>query len=1166
MFYTLLSLSLSLLQLIGSACSQGQLPVLQLLAGRVAESDTVTWLTCVISGLQDHTPDSTHSLNLLKVADYLYNLDPTISLSTVVRMTKTHPQVSLLLINRYRPQGQSDKHFIKSGLALFSIPVSWFQNERLTHIDFSNNLLLSVPEELFKISTLKWLNLSHNCLGAVPDILKWNCPQLREINLSFNRLVDTKYCILNRPRHGAEQRMSDSGSPGRADQQLHFAEARRLFNLTGYNLYPCVHSLNWVNLSSNATLTQVPEWVCVLPNLTLLELKNVPRLVSLTPYLAHCRNLCLLKMDVAQLVSPPPREVAGGGTRGIMAYLRCQLRGSSPYRHLKLVLVGARGTGKTTLFSQLSRLRSLSLTSHSHSSQSHMELATLEFRGSNAGREDGKKSNRFRPKISFHLIDFASEQVFDCFHQCFLTHRTLFLCLWDTARGAESLKSLGPWMRSIEASAPGSSVLVVGSHIDQRPALSRATIAQWEREVFGESSRGRDAYPRNSGLPVVTDSIIMNCQNKRDAEKLMENIYRIALRLKHPHTHTRLVEEMVPRSYQELQTLVEVKLRGFRRKGAREVPVLRREEFIDHVRSLTLHHEDLEQDEEEFALAVRFLHEAGTIVHYKPQAAGASEIFFLDPQWLFNTLGGILTQLKSHSRDSIVASSNIPNVFQRAAIPLQFYTHFQGLLEENSVLVPLDMERRQFLIPSLLTPSPPPHYPSYDLSSDSDRYLMQYVHLDHLPSGFFSRLVARVLSCLAMLSGQLLALGETPLVSRYHSAKEQHMERAHTLQNHFRLDGLGYVSKVDAVAGDASERRLRERIWALSTMNLATWSSRHRSLVEKLATLSGPISRGARNETCATNGSCRAGETEEKSEPEEKEEEEEEEEGEEGSMNVLELVEKVVWKKGLHVQFPCGTLLWLEACEGAVAMVARGGPVQRVKVVTFLTSCVDVLMEELYVGVRCVYYSPCPSCLSHYWTHTQTRNAGETLAGNFPTFAESDFEMSTSLTLNEFKETASFVRVGSGDHGKTSRSFSGSSLKLERSLSPSDADSDTFTSVNSAGDIVEEIPCALLDNSIVVYSLASLLEKSATGRSVRCSNCKKVVGLRDIAPHVLLTDFSDKLLLRSRELLYGEGKGCLLGEGGFGEVRGDCLRCVLNIVCTVQPLKYKDTCQRRTPL
>ena len=810
-----------------------------------------------------------------------------------------------------------------------------------------------------------------------------------------------------------------------------------------------------------------------------------------------------------------------------------------------------------------------------------MELATLEYRGSHkvgtsTGGGRGKKSDvdKYRPKISFHLIDFTSEDVFQSIHHCFLTHRSLFLCLWDTAKGIESLKSLVPWLRGIQASAPGSSVVIIGSHIDQRPALSRATIAGWEREVFGDTvaptaTSERDTYPKTSGFPLVSDSVVMSCQNKRDVEKLMENIYRISLHLKHPKTRVTLVNEMVPRSYQELQMLVEVKLRGFQRKG-QAVPVLRREEFIDHVRSLTLHHHDnLDQDKEEFALAVKFLHEAGTIIHYKSQTAGVGELFFLSPQWLFNTLGTILSQLKAYSQNALVSNSYLPQVFETAHVPAHFYSNFLTILEDNDVIVSLDMEKNYFLVPSVLTSSPPANYPSYNLSDNVHKYLMQYVHLDYLPSGFFPRLLARVLICLHMLSGQLLTLHSSPLVSsgegdvRLDAAATAPCSYG-TVHHQFQLDTLGYVQENDMAGGAAgTEKGLRDKIWALSTTNLATWSSRHRSLMKKLVTLSRPILRRKKRKLRhTTNGGTanggaergtREGEGEggEMSEGEEnttaanQEEKEEQQHSGELKSNPLDLFsENVVWKKGMHVEFPCGTQFWLEACEGALVMITRGEMIPKVKVIAFLSACVDMLVSEYYSGVRLVNYSPCPSCLARYWSD-QRGGGGEvsSLAGGLlkvPSFAESDLELSgecNSLVLNEFNETASFVRRSSNGNGNLSKSFSGTTLKLERSLSPTATTDDrNFTTFNAAGDVVEEIPCVLLDNSVILYSLSSLVAQSALGNSLQCTKCDKPVALSDIGPHVLLVDFSDKLLISSRRLIYGEGKGSVLGEGGFGKV------------------------------
>ena len=436
--------------------------------------------------------------------------------------------------------------------------------------------------------------------------------------------------------------------------------------------------------------------------------------------------------------------------------------------------------------------------------------------------------------------------MFQSAHQCFLTYRTLYLCLWDTTKGIDSLRTLGPWLRSIQACAPSSSVLLIGSHIDRRPALSHTTISQWEQEVFGDAVAPGDQVhnSRRSGYPVVSDSVAMNCQNRRDVEKLMENIYRIALQLKHPKTRTPLMEEMVPRSYQELQTLVEVKMRGFQRNG-QVAPILCHGEFVDHVRSLTLHHDNLEQDEEEFSLAVRFLHEAGTIIHYQSHAQGMNDLYFLSPQWLFNTLGEVTLQMKLRSQNAIISNTDLPPIFQNTGIPQPYYNSFLSLMEENNIVVSLDMEKNRFLIPSVLQDTPPPKYPTYNLADGESSFLTQYIHLEYMPTGFFPQLIARVLIYIRQLSGQLLTIGSSPLseveeTDGGFASKISSMFA--TVHHRFRLDQLGYVQEDDLV-GVNTEKGLRNKLWALSTINLDTWPSRHTSLTEKLVSLSRPILR-----------------------------------------------------------------------------------------------------------------------------------------------------------------------------------------------------------------------------------------------------------------------------------------------------------------------------------
>ncbi len=158
-------------------------------------------------------------------------------------------------------------------------------------------------------------------------------------------------------------------------------------------------------------------------------MKALPRVTTLTPYLAHCRSLCVLHLDTEQLVSPPHSE-AQRGTHVVMAYLRCRLRGSTPYRHARLVLLGVPGSGKTTLFKQF--LKGNSKDEPSSPTAAGMKETTFDY--------PPKRSRKSNPKVTFHVVDFAGDKVYRSVHKCFMTFRTVYMCLWNVTDGKESLK------------------------------------------------------------------------------------------------------------------------------------------------------------------------------------------------------------------------------------------------------------------------------------------------------------------------------------------------------------------------------------------------------------------------------------------------------------------------------------------------------------------------------------------------------------------------------------------------------------------------------------------------------------------------------------------------------------------------------------------------------
>lgn len=854
----------------------------------------------------------------------------------------------------------------------------------------------------------------------------------------------------------------------------------------------------------------------MLPSLTLLEMRGLPRLTRLTPHLAHCRSLLLIQLDTAHLLSPPPDQ-AQKGTRNILTYLRCQLRGSTPYRHIKLVIVGEKGAGKTTLFQQLVGGGGGGSGGANGPHPSNMGVATFEYPSRIRVRKD-------KPRITFHVIDFAGEEVYRSTHHCFLTYRSIYLCLWNTTGGKESLKRLCPWLHSIQACVPGSPVLLVATHANNRPGLSAATILEWEEEVLGKPVQLKNkTTARGLGFPPIMQSVIMDCLNREDVDMLLGDLYAITLQMRHPKTNVPLMSDMLPRSYQELQTLVEVKVRNLCLER-RVAPVLKHEELVDYVRSLTISNpHGLEQDDEEFSLACHFLHEAGAIVHYRSQVAGVNDLYFLDPQWLFNALATVVKACGQGDRSSaVVGSGEWPQYFQRAGIPVSVYSSFLALMEHFNIIVSLDFEKNSFLLPSLLPDTPPPQYPTYDLSSNTSDVCVQYIELEYLPPPLFPQLVSRVILHIRQLSGQLLSVSVTGLEEGLGGRPSSTLDPAAATprtsvasssysmsslmrrSQAFHLDSLGYLSMDDLnMAGQDEGDRLR-KIWGLSTAKFSNSPlpvSRYKHLMQKLVAISQPILQQQHPTTSQEDDAT--------------------------SSHSDQFANYCFWKKGLFCEFPCGTMFWLEACENAIALIIAGELVLRVKVLSFLASSIDALLDERYLGLKAVSYSPCPTCLQDFWTADSNFAVDRNVA-------ISCLEESDEVQMNEFSESILYLRKRrSVVLSDQSHSFGGSKFVLSKSPSP-EPDSENF----------EELPkVATLNSSLTLFPLSTTVQQSIMSSNILCPKCRLRIPLETISPHVLLVDFKNSLLLKPKHLQFSEDPPSTLGKGGFGKVRAESCDC-----------------------
>ena len=261
---------------------------------------------------------------------------------------------------------------------------------------------------------------------------------------------------------------------------------------------------------------------------------------------------------------------------------------------------------------------------------------------------------------------------------------------------------------------------------------------------------------------------------------------------------------------------------------------------------------------------------------------------------------------------------------------------------------------------------------------------MQYFEVNFLPPPLFPQLIARVLLSIRQISARLLSTSmelerEGQGAGSIQSNRSSMISKLSMYRSEsYHLDQLGYLSHDDLnMAGHDDVQHLR-KIWGLSTASLASQASpstHHRQLTEKLVAIAQPMLQTQQFTSSSTMY---------------------EPDTTSSSSHGDEFASYLFWNKGLFCEFPCGTKFWLESCTSALAIVIRGSLLPRVKVLSFLTSSIDALVDECYSGTHVASYSPCPKCLASLWA---TTTSGESQDSFAPTRSAtmSNGRMSSSL-------------------------------------------------------------------------------------------------------------------------------------------------------------------------
>ncbi|OQR71714.1 leucine-rich repeat serine/threonine-protein kinase 1-like [Tropilaelaps mercedesae] len=560
-------------------------------------------------------------------------------------------------------------------------------------------------------------------------------------------------------------------------------------------------NLSMLDMANNS-LTSIPPLIAELQStLSVLNLSGNTGIVHLPPELGLLNKLWNLNLRGCSLQEPLRTMIESRKykTIDIVGYLKSILEDARPYARIKLMVVGTHGIGKTSLLEVL-RGEGCGRTKapdHWAKRMGNKNINLKNAKGvslSTVGVDVGdwvfeKKPGR-GPAL-FRTWDFGGQREYYATHQYFLSKRSLYLVVWSMLEGERGVRSLHQWLVNIQARAPNSPVIIVATHHDlvqeRYPSTYSEDLQQMVRDRFLQTV---DADKR--GLPRVIDSIEVSCKTKHNIRRLAELVYETAYDLRCTGSKERLLEQRIPASYLALEDIVHHLAVERRTKG--KDPVLKSEEYVKIVgEEMKKRFNMTFRDKSELNQATMFLHESGVLLHYED--ATLRDLYFIDPQWLCDMLAHVVTirEVNPFARQGIMRVEDLKIVFKASiCAPADPESYILSLL--NKFEVALTWDGRNLLIPSLLptedqiragtdvkvparsrtwVPRGPKNSSSNDLSrtssvssvqsesgqgtplhrasqpdmiQDVDREIRRVIVLSYLPSGFWPRLITRILA------------------------------------------------------------------------------------------------------------------------------------------------------------------------------------------------------------------------------------------------------------------------------------------------------------------------------------------------------------------------------------------------------------------------------------
>ena len=110
-----------------------------------------------------------------------------------------------------------------------------------------------------------------------------------------------------------------------------------------------------------------------------------------------------------------------------------------------------------------------------------------------------RESQTALKSITFMTWDFGGQEEYYATHQCFLSRRSLYLAVWNVTHGMRGVEELKPWLLNIQARAPNSPVIIVGTHLDRVGRSGKQELTNCRDYIdynYGSTMARKDGFPQ----------------------------------------------------------------------------------------------------------------------------------------------------------------------------------------------------------------------------------------------------------------------------------------------------------------------------------------------------------------------------------------------------------------------------------------------------------------------------------------------------------------------------------------------------------------------------------------------------------------------------------------------------------------------------------------------